>query len=88
MALFGTKQIVTSRSAVTAGGAPPSGNHPVFSPFTGGARPRTPISSGPAAPVGFGPNQRIGVALNHNAPKPLPSRPVAGPAHVYTHYGF
>lgn len=40
MALNFQRQIVTSRAPVTAGGLPPSGNTPVFSPNTGGFKPR------------------------------------------------
>lgn len=39
MALNFPRQIVTTRSPVIAGGVPPSGNFPVFSPFAGGFRP-------------------------------------------------
>ena len=46
MALFRPVQVQSSRAPVIAGGVPPSGNAPVFSPFTGPARPRIPLGLG------------------------------------------
>lgn len=46
------KQIVTTSSPVIGGGVPPSGNLPVHSPFTGGFKPRIPISQGPVPAFG------------------------------------
>ena len=83
------RQLITNRSAVTAGSAPPSGNHPVFSPFTGSAGPRVPINSGPqSAPAGLLPSQRIGVPIGNPVRSNGGARVISGPAHFPSHYGF
>ena len=86
MAIQLTRQIVTRISPVVGGGVPPSGNHPVQSPFTGGARPRVPNGvSGPGnTPVQprLGPPSRAGVPITQHQKVRIspvgPARPFGG----------
>jgi hypothetical protein len=88
MAIQLGRQIITRVSPVIGGGVPPSGNHPVNSPFAGGFRPRVPNgiagpgnvpTSGTVRVVGPG-NGRVGVPVTQHQKVYINS---AGPARPF-----